>query len=607
MTQFLPYAILAGVVVVFFIICYIMFSSPGSSKKKRQRKLEEQQLQNDRAAEWATRKTLGAENKGNSDTAPVPKISNVKVRERQENPHETEYVTTKGEVVRRNGVIVYEDATQKAARPVEHTKDFDSTRVLSRDEVLAAMNKADTKKAPQVDAELEKTAPLTDMAAIVSRDLGKEPKKAAVTYETVVLDHGDAAAIAGAAAAAGTVAAAAVATPAPVRTAPAPADVGMDQTRRMEPIHVDTASMAKKQAKQPEQQREDQGAVSPWGNDLTGQQKKIGNASVWDRQDDNDDPIIQQCVTHFLDRYGVITPMVQMQVQRITVAAFHRVGCVTTSDRERVVASLINQEALQDVQKAYSAHPEDYVASMVLRSFFDVVHCSHTSTRHLVAVDALKVLPYLSRGHFQIVSLLLLFLYSRNSHNVDADAFRDYINKYVIPFMDRFPAERSFFQQLDYLRCTALESKETRFEEILSDSYPLLFRYAGFAEKELSVALHGLKISQSNVVRSFNSQLYKLALVDESMATRFFREAGITDRTVQEHLLRLAKKRPVGFNGEGALDIMEEISPVLADVGDLWDSTLLRVSTLSLLGLYLAQGYVKETIGEEFDLSRWFD
>jgi hypothetical protein len=52
---------------------------------------------------------------------------------------------------------------------------------------------------------------------------------------------------------------------------------------------------------------------------------------------------------------------------------------------------------------------------------------------------------------------------------------------------------------------------------------------------------------------------------------------------------------------------MEGISPVLADISDIWDSTMLRVSTLSLLGLYLGQGYIKEIIGEEFDLSRWFE
>ena len=109
------------------------------------------------------------------------------------------------------------------------------------------------------------------------------------------------------------------------------------------------------------------------------------------------------------------------------------------------------------------------------------------------------------------------------------------------------------------------------------------------------------------IVQSFNSPLYKLAMVDEAMSTRLFRLAGINDRAVQDHILRLTKKRPAAFSGEEALDIMEDISPILADLGDIWDSSMLRVSTLSLLGLYLAQGYVKEIIGEEFDLSRWFE
>ena len=198
-------------------------------------------------------------------------------------------------------------------------------------------------------------------------------------------------------------------------------------------------------------------------------------------------------------------------------------------------------------------------------------------------------------------------MYSRNSHNVDKETFSEYVDKYVVPFLDGFPTERPYYQQLDYLRCTAFESKETHFAEILSDSYPLLFRYRGFTEEELRKALRGKRIPSECIVQSFNSPLIKLAMVDEGMTTRFFRMTGIQDRMLQDQIMRLARKRPASFTGEEALDIMEDISPALADLGDIWDSTMLRVSTLSLLGLYLAQGYIKERIGEEFDLSRWFE
>lgn len=143
-------------------------------------------------------------------------------------------------------------------------------------------------------------------------------------------------------------------------------------------------------------------------------------------------------------------------------------------------------------------------------------------------------MPYLTQGHYQILAILLLFLYSRNSHNVDKDSFCRYIDKYVYPFLDGFPTERPYYQQLDYLHCTAFEAKETHFAEILSDSYPLLFRFRGFTEEELRKALKGQRIPDEFIVPSFNSPLVKLAMVDESMAKRFFRMTGINDRNMQD-------------------------------------------------------------------------
>lgn len=407
----------------------------------------------------------------------------------------------------------------------------------------------------------------------------------------------------------------------------------LGQTQRMEPIHIDTATAPKKAPEEtmimpPLHARKSQEKAKPvvhpaaaeavtpsWGrsgdsgtdtrNPLSANDTHY--ASVWEDDSTVESPVVRQCVAHFLRQYGVVSPQLQQQTEYITSSAFDRIGCQTDADRQRAMAPLIVQEALQNVQKAYAAHPDDYVGSIALQAFYDIVHCSPISTRHLVAIDALKVMPYLSQGHYQILAILLLFLYSRNSHNVDKASFCQYIDKYVVPFLDGFPTERPYYQQLDYLHCTAFEAKETHFAEILADSYPLLFRYRGFTGEELRKALKGKRIPSEYIVQSVNSPLYKLAMVDESMAKRFFRKTGITDRSMQDHILRLAKKRPSTFSGEEALDIMEDISPVLADLSDIWDSSLLRVSTLSLLGLYLAQGFIKEIIGEEFDLSRWFE
>lgn len=750
MTNFLPYAIIAGIVIVFFVVCYVLYSGGSHDEEiKKEKRVHEKKESMAPRRRMPVHHQKPVQRKAHQqryvkeDTSPLPKISTVTVRERQEHPEETAFVTTKGEAVRRNGRIVYQAANRQT--PSDEQENLDITRVLSRDEILAAMDKVDKEEAAAYKAKSEEAKKererraaeekaaedrhiaedqalrtrsrqeqarrqqeevqrqqqaqwadevakteseepqLADMAAVVAADLAsrhddnaglKQPQVSSSAHEQTAVDESQKKAphrkhilqevMAENAKAAGqplpehteTVSHTSndglndetqIIDPAMLRQKEREAAAqkqaqmeavaaSLEQTQRMEPIHIDTA-IPKEQADLEETAvmppihsrqttRRPQASTqqadmeipltqkSPWGNDLsatkatplTGAGKR---QSIWNEEETQKkqtvSPLIQQCAEHFLNQFGMVTPALKQQAEHITTAAFDRIGCTDDEQRQQAMSTLLAQEALLNLQKAYAAHPESHVESLALQAFDDIVLGSPVSTRHLVAIDALKVMPYLSNEHYKILAILLLFLYSRNSHNVDKETFSEYIDKYVAPFLDGFPTERPYYQQLDYLRCTAFESKETHFAEILSDSYPLLFRYRGFTEEELRKALRGKRIPAEFIVQSFNSPLIKLAMVDESMTTRFFRMTGIQDRMMQEQIMRLAKKRPAGFMGEEALDIMEDISPVLADLGDIWDSTMLRVSTLSLLGLYLAQGYIKERIGEEFDLSRWFE
>lgn len=578
MAKFLPYAILAGIVVIFFIVCYILYAGGKSGDKKGGRQKKNNQSFAEQR-ELEQKRSLSVRELDRGNTAPVTKLTRDNRRERQEDPKETAFVTTKGEAVRKGGKIVYQEVPA-ASHPAG--TEADATKILSRSEILAAMEKKDKEEAAIQKAELgelrrEKRShgesdELAGMASVVAADLAeKEAEKLPFTQPMEPLS-------------------------AVHITDSGAKKRDLDKTRSMKPVHVDAAGTERRTA-----------ADAAVIQRVAAHSSDDSDKAAWRKEPLRDSPIIALCVKTFLNQYGFVTEDLTKQVQYITAAAFERIGCRSETDRTEAMRSFDAQEALRNIQKAYAAHPEDYVAPVLLRAFYDIVCRPQTETRHLVAMDALKVMPYLSRSHYQILSMLLLFLYSRNSHNVDKETFVQYIDKYVMPVINRFPTERPYFQQLDYLNCTAVEEKETHFAEILADSYPLLFRYHGFTEEELRKALHGKQIPKEFVVQSFNSPLIKLALVDDVMSARFFRLTGITDRSVQERLLRLAHKRPASFRGEEALDIMEDISPVLADLSDIWDSTMLRVSTLSLLGLYLAQGYVKQVVGEEFDLSRWFE
>jgi hypothetical protein len=320
----------------------------------------------------------------------------------------------------------------------------------------------------------------------------------------------------------------------------------------------------------------------------------------------HEDKCVELAIAPFVHAFGVLHGDTQYYVEDITRDALAALNITKLAEVNALLDNIVIQEALMSMQKAYAATNTEWMKSAALGAFLDVVQSPKSSTPYLVAFDALRVLPHLTLGHFQVMALTLLLQYSRNSNNYGLIHFQHYVEKYIEPFISDLPQNHSFYRQLDYLRCTQEEREPITLAQVLSNSYPFVFIYRGFSKEELFRATDGRGVDPRYVVRSLNSNLYKLALVDESLAPRFFRQTRISDSMVQRDLLALMKSKPTAFRGQEARDIMDDISPVLLDLADVFDKTPMSKISLTLLGLYLGRAHVKATIGEEFDLSHWF-
>lgn len=320
----------------------------------------------------------------------------------------------------------------------------------------------------------------------------------------------------------------------------------------------------------------------------------------------HEDKCIELAIAPFVHAFGVLHGDTQHYVESITRDALTALNITKLAEVNALLDNIVIQEALMSMQKAYAATNTEWMKSAALGAFLDVVQSPKSSTPYLVAFDALRVLPHLTLGHFQVMALTLLLQYSRNSNNYGLIHFQHYVEKYIEPFISDLPQNNSFYRQLDYLRCTQEEREPIILAQVLSNSYPFVFNYRGFSKEELFRATDGHGVDPRYVVRSLNSNLYKLALVDESLAPRFFRQTRISDSMVQRDLIALMKSKPTAFRGQEARDIMDDISPVLLDLADVFDHTPMSKISLTLLGLYLGRAHVKATIGEEFDLSHWF-
>lgn len=307
-----------------------------------------------------------------------------------------------------------------------------------------------------------------------------------------------------------------------------------------------------------------------------------------------------------LKSLGRLSNRDQVSIQTITKEALARLRIRDEKSLYDLLGHIAVQEALMHAQKAYAITPTPWMRSVVLDVFVDVAEQPKSSTRYMIAFDALRILPNLTLGHLQTLAISLLLQYSCNSNNYSLEYFRHYIDKYLVPFVSDISAQLSIFEQLKYAGCIQEGQNTISLCQILSNSYPYVFTYQGFTREELIEALGGEAIDSRFVVRALNSDLYKLAMTDVSVAPRFFKQAGIHNKDMQERLLNLMESKPISFAGRDARSLMKTISPVLYDLADLFDHSSLSRTTLTLLGLYLGRLHVKAVIGEDFDMSQWF-
>lgn len=315
--------------------------------------------------------------------------------------------------------------------------------------------------------------------------------------------------------------------------------------------------------------------------------------------------IVDKAVAQYVAAFGILNPSSETAAKYITEYVFSQLGAESEDEIATLLENIAVQEALLQVQKAYVTNPTEWLRDMLVDAFCDVVKRPQSSTWYLVAVDALKCLVNMQKGHLQALALALIVQYSKNSNNYSLENFQHYVEKYLEPLLSELPTREDMYQQLEYLRCTS-SAEEVRFEQILRNSYPLVFDYRGFTLEELEYVMQNAPVRTSITVPSLNSNLLKLSAVDEYMLPSLFQRAGITDQDTQQTLTSLAFSRAFDWETTSFEDVLEHISPVLLDLCQTYNRIPLCRLNLTLLGLYLGRSMVKATIHEDFDISPWF-
>lgn len=572
MEAFIPYLVIAGVVIVFFGLCYALFNKP--DKKQEHEPVAPKQTEHHSIKDYGSTYYSNVNRDDASESKQTFRVieDGVDVTAKHAPVQGAEQdKASDAEVVENtaNSEMENTQAIPKVAKKIEHTAVIPAVRNIEETQFVG--NVSDMAKAHDTNHTASSDMEATQLIGAVT---GAAAASAGVVGAASMAS----------AAGAGSVSAQAAAVPGAVGAVANSADNNnlsvLEETRLINVDEINKA-LAEDDGK-PKQ------TVSPW------------------TQEAQEQEMVDLAIKPFIQSFGLVGESTKANVESITREALAALQITKISEVRYLLENIVVQEAIMCMQKAYAANPTDSMRAVALEAFFDVVQQPKSSTPYLVAFDALRVLPHMTLGHFQIMALSLLLQYSRNSNNYTLSNFQHYVEKYIEPFISDVPHDSSFFRQLDYLRCTIQERESITLAQLLGNSYPFVFNFRGFSREELEYITGRDGIDPNYIVKSMNSSLYKLAMVDDSMAPRFFRQAHITDASMQRDLLALMRSKPTSFSGAEARNIMDDISPVLLDLADLFDNGPMSAMSLTLLGLYLGRAHVKATIGEEFDLSRWF-
>lgn len=386
-------------------------------------------------------------------------------------------------------------------------------------------------------------------------------------------------------------------------TMPLPA---VDATDWNESQGIVSKELVRAVSEQPLEEAEDATRIMPKiTEELVGEELAIEETSLEESTGAETSNIVDKAVAQYVAAFGILNPKSETEAKYITEYIFSQLGAESEDEIATLLENIAVQEALLQAQKAYVTTPTEWLRDMLLDAFSDVVKRPQSSTWYLVAVDALKCLVNMQKGHLQALALALIVQYSKNSNNYSLENFQYYVEKYLEPLLSELPTREDMYQQLEYLRCTS-SAGEVRFEQILRNSYPLVFDYRGFTMEELEYVMQNAPVRTSITVPSLNSSLLKLSAVDEYMLPNLFQRAGITDQETQQALTGLAFSRAFDWDNTSFEDVLEHISPVLLDLCQTYNRIPLCRLNLTLLGLYLGRSMVKATIHEEFDISPWF-
>ena len=165
----------------------------------------------------------------------------------------------------------------------------------------------------------------------------------------------------------------------------------------------------------------------------------------------------------------------ERRMQEIADAVYYRLQKEKPAEARAAVSSPDFQLALFDAQKGYARTGDATLRDMLLNLLINRVGADDRPLVHAVLAEALVTAPKLLPRHFDLLTAIFVFRHSKMNDITSREQLRAFLARFLVPFIDDWPASDPTFEYLQYTGCGSVSAIEATTARLMRETYPQPF------------------------------------------------------------------------------------------------------------------------------------
>ncbi|PAW27939.1 hypothetical protein BKC07_16225 [Peribacillus simplex] len=260
------------------------------------------------------------------------------------------------------------------------------------------------------------------------------------------------------------------------------------------------------------------------------------------------------------------------------------------------------QYALLMAQKEYVRSGDKNLSEVLVDILVERSKIQERSLLQVVLNESLEVVPKLTNGQLNILSLIFIVKYTVNQTVNSFDSLKSFLNNMIAPFMDGLTKRHSHFQHLEYSGCGSIGMGGDNFASVFIDRYAGLFS-KGFSLEEVNSVFDEDAPARILLISCLHdSSLFQFNAISEEVL-----EKDITSLSLSKEQIAQIKSLHTNslMSNEEAGNFLVELCPEINAIMDIWSDSSMKNMTLTSVGVALAHANIRRKTNKELDLSNW--